>query len=422
MAEGVSDKASAVALVKTIGRRLSSRDWTSVVKGGPARLRLVWRRVQSSEARQSWLDRVPLHLFLLTVVLPSCIYFLYMALLQSPGHVAEARIALRGAADPKASITDAASIISRITSAGGSRVSIQDAYIVLNFIKSSAIVGDLGGHAYLDKYYARSDIDYFSRLSKNASIEDLTDYWINRVAVSIDTVSGILTIRVMAFQPAEAAAIAQDVIRVCEGLVNRVSVSSRQDAVVRTEAEVHTAGDRLARMREALLQFRNANALIDPASTAQRIAEQIGVLTLEKINLETALETLSGSINANAPTQRIQRSRLATIDHQLEELRGKLVSREYSGTLSSKLGEYERLKLNEQFAEKIYTISQASYYKARQELDKQQIYLVTLVPPIMPQEATYPKIFGGTLILFSFTFVIWAMIALLVAGIEDHRV
>jgi capsular polysaccharide transport system permease protein len=68
-------------------------------------------------------------------------------------------------------------MISKLAGGAGD-ASSQDAFIVLNYVKSRAIVADLGGRDYMEKKFARSGVDYFSRLGRNANAEDIWKYWL----------------------------------------------------------------------------------------------------------------------------------------------------------------------------------------------------------------------------------------------------
>ena len=92
----------------------------------------------------------------------------------------------------------------------------------------------------------------------------------------------------------------------------------------RAELEVTLSRHMLADAREKTLQFRNKNILIDPGSRAKSIGELMGKLTLERIDIVNALSTFSSSLDNDAPSQRLQRARLAAIDQQLGELKKKL--------------------------------------------------------------------------------------------------
>ena len=353
------------------------------------------------------------------VIVPTLIFFLYAACWESNGYVSEARITVRGPPEQRSSTNDAASMMARMTG-GAANTTVRDSFIVLNYIKSSAVIVDLGGRPYLEKYFSGAEIDFFSRLGREESIEDLLKFWLKHVAVSIDTISGILTIKVDAYQPSGAQQIAQDIVAVSERLVNTMTLRSRSDALDRARQEVFTSADNLAGARDRLTKFREQSAIIDPASRAQSVGELIGKLTMDKIGIESAFETVQGSLNVDSPTQRIQRARLTAINQQIDNLKKSLTDARDATAVSSQIASYERLKLDEQFNQLMYTVSQASYEKARQELDKQQLYLIVIVPPMPPESATFPKVFASSALLFGSLFLAWAIVSLIAASVHDQ--
>lgn len=228
--------------------------------------------------------------------------------------------------------------------------------------------------------------------------------------------------KVEAFRPEDASTIAEDVIHRSERLLNNITLRSRKDAVERDEREVSLAADRLAAARDKLKAFRNENLLVDPKSKAKSIAELVGKLMNEKISIESSLATLTGVVDERSPIQRVQRTKLAAIDQQIAELKKGLTNTSGSTAVSSQIASFERLKLEEQFSERMYTISQNAYVRARQELEKQQLYLAVVVPPSVPQQATFPRVFASGLMLFTMLLVFWAIGVVLAATIEDQMV
>jgi len=348
------------------------------------------------------------------------LYVLYALLWQSSGYVAEARVTVRNAQEQRTPMTEATSLMGKLS--GGSKSSGQDAYIFVNYAKSNAIIAELGGGAYLEKFFSNSKIDFFSRLTRDAQQEDLLKYWQSRISATVDTVSGIITLKVEAFRPEDASTIAEDVIHRSERLLNNITLRSRKDAVERDEREVSLAADRLAAARDKLKAFRNENLLVDPKSKAKSIAELVGKLMNEKISIESSLATLTGVVDERSPIQRVQRTKLAAIDQQIAELKKGLTNTSGSTAVSSQIASFERLKLEEQFSERMYTISQNAYVRARQELEKQQLYLAVVVPPSVPQQATFPRVFASGLMLFTMLLVFWAIGVVLAATIEDQMV
>ncbi|WP_457798020.1 hypothetical protein [Methylocystis sp. S23] len=340
---------------------------------------------------------------------------------QSQRYVAETRLTVREAQKKEQhKLGDAAAMVAKMTGASGGSRDVQNSFMVLNYIKSRAIIVDLGGRAYLDRKFGEPGVDYFSRLSKGSNLEDLWKYWLGHISASVDTLSGILTVRVDAFQPDDALDLAKDIVRLSEELVNKITLRNRGDALARAESEVSLARQKLADTREKVLQFRNENFLIDPGSRASSLGEMIVKLTMERIDLVNALSTAASSLSNDAPSQRFQRTRLAAIDQQIADLKRKLTDSQGSDVVSAQIASYEKLKLEEQFAERLYAISQSAYESARQDLQRQQLYLVTIVTPTMPESATYPKVVGNTILLFCTLLIVWAILALVAASVQEQ--
>lgn len=362
--------------------------------------------------------------FLLFVIAPTFVMWLYALLWESRGYSVELRLTVRAAPEQKvAAMGDSSSMSSLISRfSGGSKSTTQDTYIVLNYLKSRAMISDIGGRAYFESIFSGADIDYFSRLRRDANIEDLQKYWAKHIAASVESMSGILTVQVDAYSPENALRLSNDVVRLSEALVNQITLRGRKDALTRADQEVSVSSQRLADAREKLLEFRNANLLIDPSSKAASISEVIGKLTLQKVDLESELSTFTGSLSPDSPSERIQRAKLATINKQIADAKAKLTSEKASDALSAQIASYERLKLEEQFAQTLYQIAQTSYQKARQELEKQVLYLVVVVKPTLPEAPATPKVFISTLLLFCELAVVWAICMLIGAAASDQMI
>jgi capsular polysaccharide transport system permease protein len=357
--------------------------------------------------------------FILCVCLPTLVALAYHLLVASPEYESEARFAVKGASENRSSaITDA---LSSLGSVIGVRSTAQDSFIVTEYIRSRTIIEDLGGKSVVEAIYSKPEVDWFSRLRSGEPLEDVWEYWRDKVTALIDTQSNVITLRVRAFTPAEAKALADDIVRQSEILVNRISERTRQDALARAEAEVQLAMQKLAKLRAAMLEFRNQASTIDPVSSAASLGETLTALSREKIALEANREVMRGVMNENAPTLRHLSTQIDAIDQQIKLLQERLTSRSKDeAAMSSHLATYEDLQLQSQFAEKLLTIAQAAYEKARAEQDKQQLYLVNIVRPTMPEEESYPKPFVSALIVFALCLMVWSMVTLVIASIEDH--
>lgn len=340
---------------------------------------------------------------LLIVALPSLIAALYFGLIASPVYEAEARFAVR---------TGAVSGIDAFTSAAGvpSINQVQDSLIVANYIQSQAAVEELQQSAQLRSRYTRSDIDYFSRLRKDAPIEDAVRFWQRKVSVSIESPSGIITARVHAFSPADAQEVADALVRASEQLVNKLGAQSRNDLVANSEKELRDIEARLRASRDKLNQLRVAEGIIDPQLTAQGINMLITELRSEAAKIEQEISTTERTISSQAPQLQLMRTRLNAIREQIEALQRELTQRRTEGrdAISAVMTRFDQLALERQVLERQYATASAALEQARSAAARQQMYLATFVRPMLPEDPSGPRrvlypvlIMVGLLVLWS---------------------
>lgn len=355
--------------------------------------------------------------FLAFVVFPTLLALTYYAVIASDVYVVEAKITVRdgSVAEGKAQTS---SILSKFGITKGDN-SAQSALILLDYIRSRAIVRDLGGGARLSTIYSSDEIDWLSRMDATGSVEDTWDYWRDRVTASVDTTSNILTLRVRAYTPETALDLSSQIIKESEGLINNISRRSREDALSRAKDEVDRSVSDLADIRSQLLNFQQRTGSIDPIDSAKRLIALVSSLTAKKIEIESQLKTAVATGVAGRPGERSLQSKLNVINDQISDLNELLASNTTNNSVSAQLKEYELLKLREEFSKQIYVISRGSYEQARRNLDRQQLYVATIVRPVLPDSALYPRVFIDSGLVMLALAVFWSISALIVASIKD---
>ena len=367
----------------------------------------------------SWAGRAMLVSFLMMVLIPTLAAGAYYGFWASSAYVSDTHVSVRIAAEQKQSLQGALDALKNFLP--GPKASSQDSQIVLDYIRSKAIVEDIGGAAYLETIYTKNNIDYFSRMNTKEPIETAWKYWQSHVLASLDTRAGIVHIKVFAYTPQDAHALASRIVEASEQLVNSVSTRSRLDAVAQSRSEVEGAQGKLVNARTAVLDFRNRKRIIDPASKGEDIGKIMVGLEMQRIQFQNVLAGFGESLNADSPSVRTLRSQIAQLDKQLAGLKEQLTSTDSrSNALSDDLADFERLKLNEHFAEKFHQMTMLAHERALQESQRQQFYLATVVRPTMPQSSLYPERTTNTLMFFLGLFVIWGILCMLFASVLDH--
>ncbi len=361
--------------------------------------------------------RTLLFSFLVFVIFPTSVALVYYSAFASDVYVVESKITVRDGefADVKVGTS---SILSKFGITKGDN-SAQSALILLDYIRSRAIVGDVGGNARLLSIYNADNIDWLSRMDAGGSIEDTWNYWRDRVTASVDTTSKVLTLRVRAYAPEDALDLSNQIIEKSEGLINAISRRTREDALSRAREEVETSLADLAAVRGQLLSFQQKTGSIDPIDSAKRLIALVSSLTAKKIEIESQLSTAIATGVAGRPGSRSLQSKLKVINAQIADLNDLLASNTGQNSISAQLKEYELLKLREEFSKQIYMISRGSYEQARRDLDRQQLYVATVVRPILPDSALFPRVFIDSGLVMLACAVFWSISALIVASVRD---
>jgi capsular polysaccharide transport system permease protein len=79
------------------------------------------------------------------------------------------------------------------------------------------------------------------------------------------------------------------------------------------------------------------------------------------------------------------------------------------------------LQLDREFADQQLAIAMAALEAARNEAQRQQLYLETIAKPNRPDTAIYPRRVFGVIATFLLGLVAWGIAALLIAGVREHK-
>ena len=356
--------------------------------------------------------------FIVVVLLPVVVTAIYEFAIAADQYVAEFRMTLRTADTPR---------IEAVALFGGAtpQASVaSESQVVTQFIASRAIVDELDPKLDLRRMFAPAAADWWARLSLPASIEQLVYYWQNQVDPFYDTTTGTIIVRARAFTPADALALSQAIVGASEALINDLSARARHDALGYAEAEVASSETRLTKALGAIRRFRDREGMIDPTKAADANTTLATKLRDDLLKANSQLATMKALVREDTPMIRVLKARihaLETEQHNLaREMTASPTTSNGAPTLSQELGSYEALDAERKFSEAAYQHALEGLDRARDNADRQHIYVESFVPPSLPQEALYPHRWRalGTVTLVAFA--IWAIGGLAVQSIRDH--
>lgn len=85
------------------------------------------------------------------------------------------------------------------------------------------------------------------------------------------------------------------------------------------------------------------------------------------------------------------------------------------------VGEFERLAVDQEFAERAYLSALAGYDIALAEAQRQSRYLAAYVTPTVAERAEYPQRWIIFLIVSTFLLIGWSILMLVFYSVRDRR-
>ena len=257
----------------------------------------------------------------------------------------------------------------------------------------------------------------------DGTIEDLVAHWERKVSVIYDSGTGLIDLRVLAFDPEDARTIAEALLAECTEMINALSAIAREDAIKYARDELEVSVDRLKDARRVLTEFRNRTQIVDPSIDTQN---QMGLLvTLQQQQAEALIELdlLRDTTQASDPRITQAERRVEVIEERIQAERRKLGignAEEGGIAFADLVGEYEGLIVEREFAEAAYTSALATFDAAQAEARKQSRYLAPHIRPTLAEKAEYPERIKIFLLAGFFMFFSWAILVLVYYSLRDR--
>ena len=335
-------------------------------------------------ARPARRQRYRLSLLLL-MVLPTLATATYFYAFAADRFESEARFVLRMPGRSSSDIT-----MPNMVQGQGAMRSNDDGYIVQDFLQSRDAMIWLEDHADLQAVVRRVSWDPFWRfpaLLGRDTQEALYKYLQRIVSATFDTTTGVTTLTVQAFAPADAERLASSLLDAAENLVNRMNERARRDAVSIAQGEVDRLRQRTEAAQSELKAFRERERMVDPTHATLAVLETIAKLSQEAALVGVQLGELVKA-SPDAPQIAALRLRRAALEGQIDMERRRLAGD--AQAMAPRIAEYERLSLEREFAERALVSAMTMLENAKVEVLRQQVYLERVATPNRPDHRAYP--------------------------------
>ena len=355
-------------------------------------------------------------LFFYVFLLPAALITIYYSSIASDQYVTESKFTIRS--PQQQSSNDALGLFLRGTNFARA---LDDIYSARDYINSRDAMRKLDQEMNLKSHFQQNNIDLFSKFSPlglDTSDETFYKYYKEKVLLSQDSLSSILTLETLAFDSDTSYVMNMKLLGYAESLVNELNDRAKKDIIQYSENELLAATEFAVSTRVALANYRNENKIIDPE---RQSVIQLQLLSKIQDSLIKAKAELSHmiSISPENPNIQSQRTLIESLQSELDD--ASYVAAGSANSYATQSTRYVQLFNENLFAEKQLLTALADYEKAKNDSLRQQFYLEMIVEPQSPDKSTQPKrlrtIISSILILL----VIWGISRFLLTAIKEHN-
>ncbi len=354
--------------------------------------------------------------FLLLVVAPTLLAALYYGFIASDVYVSESRFVIKSADQKRSQMSTLANLVQTTGLSGGQ----EQANEVLTYVRSRDALRALEKKVDARSKFSSSQADIFSRFPRpfsEESFESLFKFYNNMVDARVDSETGTALIRVEAFTPRDAYVINRELLELSEALVNRLNARAQTKGVAEAERQVKLATDRAKKARVELSRYRNEQELIDPGKQAVGVIEIANNMIAQRATLEAQLDLMQRVAPRNPSIPALQ-NRINALSTQIASQDGRVVGT--GNGIASKMGGYENLLVEQEFATQSMTAANAALVQARSEAQRQQFYLERVVDPNIPDMALLPKRLLSTIVTAAAAASLYFIAWMFIVGILEH--
>jgi capsular polysaccharide transport system permease protein len=303
---------------------------------------------------------------------------------------------------------------------GSGSAASHDALAVRDYVLSRDMLARLDKeHGFIAHYKDRKQ-DWLSRLSADATFEEAYEYFDRKVSADYDQVSGSVTIRVRAFDPAKAKLLTQSILTYSEEMVNKLSERERKDRTSYAEAEVKKAEERLSKARKEIVSLQQKHEDFNPLQTATATMSIRTELEAELAKARAELMQLKSYMKEDAPQVLSANERVKSLSAQVSGESRRLVDPNKPNGLNTSLADFEVAMVEKEFAQKSYESAMATLEMARSDADRQHRYVAVIASPSKPDDSTYPHRLRSVLAAFVISFLFWGIASMIGAAVREH--
>ena len=304
--------------------------------------------------------------------------------------------------------------------ASGGHSQHEDAIILREYLHSPNILDKIEDAMALQAHFSEYGLDILRYFPREPSKEEFIKAYRRMVQVTILPNSGVVSLRVQAYNPEMAEKLTRFITQEGEKFVNRVSEELANEQINFVRNEVSRAESHLRDIRQKLASFKNEHAILDPEKQSASAISLVAALESKLVDAKAESIRLSSFLKSDAQEVVANQQQINSLEQQILEERSKLTGA-MDNTLNKILEEYNALHLEAEFALEAYKGAYSSMEVARLEASRKLKHFVILSSTGLPEAPVLPRIPHTSSSSLIVLLLVYGIFHLVRATILDHK-
>ncbi|MEI6098466.1 MAG: capsule biosynthesis protein [Alphaproteobacteria bacterium] len=346
------------------------------------------------------------------VLLPTAVAGWYYTMVATPLYSTRTEFVIQQA--------NAAAQISSLFS-GTTFATSQDSVTVQGYLQSQDVMAMLDKDSGFKQHFQDPSIDPVQRLAPDANNSASYVLFKKVVKISYDPTEGNIKMEVSATTPQKAVEFSKALLKYAETRVDQMTARLRTDQELSARASFEDAQQKLEVAQRHLVELQQKFKTFSPEAEAGLITGQIGTLDGQLMQERLSLAQMMANPQPNQARMDPVKSRIATLEHQVAQLRLKLTENS-ADSPSIATVQSELLMASADVTTRQMMLAQATgaMETSRIEANRQTRYLSVAVQPVAPDDPSYPLAFENTLVVLLIFGAIYLMISMTIAILREQ--
>jgi capsular polysaccharide transport system permease protein len=295
----------------------------------------------------------------------------------------------------------------------------KDSLILKEFIESKDMMLFLDERLRIREHVTKPSIDFYSRLSPDATIEEFHEYYKWLVTVEYDPLSKLIRFSVQGFDEQFARAVLSLIVERSQQFIDRINDQITREQLRFFDLEIAESEVRMKQAKEALIAFQREYRLMSTEGESQTVMATIQTLEQELAQKQADLGARLQVLDRSAPQLQTVQMDITALESQIASAKERLAGA--SDTSISELdSRFREIQLNLEFVTNIYKSNLNALEQARLEAARRLKFLIVVAQPSVPEMATYPRHAYLITTVAVVLLILFFVVSLTMAIIREH--